>query len=235
MSRSMLWPFFTGVRLINEGSLNRLVVHLDGDVARAERLRKKAAAEWDDRPDPAPVGPAERAQAPNRPLHLFKAGCAVGDATTLQQDAPDRFEEFLGSLRILGLDDAEVEPLHEIRAGLEEARSVAAGRAVMVAYGGLLPEVIGLVEERSTGEEFRWFRLGKLLQSIALVASLAWPEDPDIDDERTELFYLSDMIDMPEGLRAHLKSYCRLRLPATERMELLGEAYRLKRAVCAIL
>ncbi len=53
LAPSTLSPFFTGVRLISKGNLELVVDYLGGDTVRAERLRKKAAAEWNDRPKPA--------------------------------------------------------------------------------------------------------------------------------------------------------------------------------------
>ncbi|MGH3798270.1 MAG: toll/interleukin-1 receptor domain-containing protein [Pseudonocardiaceae bacterium] len=50
LAPSTLSAFFTGARLISKGYLAFLVEHLGGDTARAERLRRKAATEWNVRP-----------------------------------------------------------------------------------------------------------------------------------------------------------------------------------------
>ena len=100
----------------------------------------------------------------------------------------------------------------------------------------MLDEVITLVEKRTSRAEFRWFLFGKLLHGIAFVAAAEWPSAPgDVEGARTELFYLSDAVDMPEGLRAEVKGYCRVELPTVEQMEIFGEAERLSRAFRAIL
>ncbi|MFB7929557.1 hypothetical protein ACFC4C_10640 [Streptomyces sp. NPDC056039] len=235
LAPSTLAPFFTGTRLINKGNLEVVVRYLAGDTAKAERLRRKAVIEWPTRPTAAPVSLSESEPAQNRLLFLFKAGCSVGGATVLQLTASDQFEEFLDALRIIGLKEGEIEPLCKIRSRLEQATSGEAGRGALVAYAGVLEEVISLIKERTSSDEFRWFRLGKSLQSIALVAATAWPADPGIEDERTELFYLSDVVEMPDELRADVKGYCQLKLPTIENMEMLRVAHRLSRAFYAIL
>ncbi|WP_432086385.1 NACHT domain-containing protein [Streptomyces sp. bgisy095] len=53
LAPSTLSPFFTGRRLISQGNLHLVVEALDGDPAKAERLRKQAAARADT-PRPAP-------------------------------------------------------------------------------------------------------------------------------------------------------------------------------------
>ncbi|MCT9003733.1 esterase/lipase family protein [Streptomyces rhizosphaerihabitans] len=171
----------------------------------------------------------------NRLLCLFKAGCSVGDATALQLAKSEPFREFLDSLRAIGLSEGEIEPLRDIRNQLEQNESRGTGRGVLVAYAEVLARVIGLVGKRTSTEEFRWFNLGKSLQSIALVAATAWPDDPEIEDARSELFYLSDVVDMPSGLRADVKTYCQLELPTSGRMEMPKEAQRLSNAFCTVL
>ncbi|MFF7633075.1 helix-turn-helix domain-containing protein [Kitasatospora sp. NPDC008050] len=182
---------------------------------------------------PAPAGPGVLGPAENRLLALFRAGCAIGSAVALQLSGSGPFAEFLDALRLIGLEEAETAPLCEIRTRLEQADE--AGLVVLTAYSGMLDEVIGLVEERTSRAEFRWFLVGKLLQGIAFVAAAEWPSAPEIEGARTELFYLSDAVDMPEGLRAEVKGYCRVELPTAERMEMFGEAERLSRAFHAIL
>ncbi|MER5765493.1 HEAT repeat domain-containing protein [Streptomyces sp. NPDC002082] len=59
LAQSTLSPFFTGRRLISQGNLHLVVEALDGDPAKAERLRKRAAAARADTPplrasDPTP-------------------------------------------------------------------------------------------------------------------------------------------------------------------------------------
>ncbi|MFB7620244.1 hypothetical protein [Kitasatospora sp. NPDC056181] len=242
LAPSTLAPFFTGTRLIGAGNLELLVQHLDGDTARAERLRKRAAVEWSVRPAPAtaPVpaqaGPGAPGPAGNRPLSLFRAGCGVGSAVTLQRTESGLFEEFLAALRVIGLEEAETAPLRGIRARLEQTgEAEEAGLAVLTAFSGVLAEVIALVEERTSRAEFRWFLLGKSLQGIALVAAGEWPSAPEIEGARTELFYLSDAVDMPQGLRAEVKGYSRTELPTAGRMDMVEEAARLSRAFHAVL
>src|SRR5215813_4552247 len=46
LAPSTLSAFFTGARLISRGNLELVVSHLGGDVERAERLRRKAATDW---------------------------------------------------------------------------------------------------------------------------------------------------------------------------------------------
>ncbi|MGW1895748.1 hypothetical protein ACWCP6_36700 [Streptomyces sp. NPDC002004] len=99
----------------------------------------------------------------------------------------------------------------------------------------MLNEVIALIEERTSRAEFRWLLLGKLQQGIAFHAAAEWPSAPDIEGARTELFYLSDAVDIPEELRAVVKGYCQVKLPTVERMEMFEEAERLSRAFHAIL
>ncbi|MFF3896407.1 helix-turn-helix domain-containing protein [Streptomyces sp. NPDC001812] len=181
----------------------------------------------------APAGAGVPGSAENRPRFLFQAGSAVGSAVALQFTESGRFEGFLQALRLIGLEEAETTPLREIRIRLGQTDK--AVPAVLAAYSGVLDEVIALVEERTSRVEFRWFLLGKLLQGIAFVAVAEWPSAPDIEGARTELFYLSDAVDMPEGLRAEVKGYCRRELPTVERMEMFEEAERLSRAFYAIL
>ncbi|WP_435186941.1 NACHT domain-containing protein [Streptomyces sp. bgisy126] len=54
LAPSTLSPFFTGRRPISRGNLHLVVEALDGDPAKAERLRKRAAAARADTPRPAP-------------------------------------------------------------------------------------------------------------------------------------------------------------------------------------
>ncbi|WP_405976926.1 helix-turn-helix transcriptional regulator [Streptomyces sp. NBC_00158] len=192
--------------------------------ARAGRLLRSTVVGRPAVPAPAP--------AEDRLLALFQAGSAVGSALTLQLTASGRFEDFLGALRRVGLSEAETAQLREVRTLLEQIDPP--GRDTLIACGHVVEGVVGLVEERTTRAEFRWFEVGKLLQGIALFSAMAWPEDPDLDEARTELFYLSDAVDIPEELRAEVKNYCRTELPTAEQREMLGEAERLSRAFHAI-
>jgi tetratricopeptide (TPR) repeat protein len=51
LASSTLSNYFTCRRLINKGNLELLVQYLDGDTGKAERLRRKAATEWNSRAD----------------------------------------------------------------------------------------------------------------------------------------------------------------------------------------
>ncbi|MFI8280569.1 helix-turn-helix transcriptional regulator [Streptomyces sp. NPDC085929] len=227
----------TRTQLAERASVSRGTVHnvFNGPVPRADTIAalaralrldvgillnlRRIAVGGAEQPAEVPV-PAE-----DRLLALFQAGSAVGSALTLQLDASGRFEEFLGALHLIGLSDAETAQLREIRTRLEETDPP--GRDVLIACGRVVDEVVGLVEERTSRAEFDWFKLGKLLQGIALFAAMAWPAAPDLDEARTELFYLSDAVDMSEELRAEVKEYCRVELPTTEQKEMLREAARL--------
>lgn len=200
--------------------LRRVAAGEPGRTARAEHLLRNAAAG-------RPAAPAE-----DRLMALFQAGSAVGGAVTLQLTASGRFKDFLGALRLVGLNEAETAPLREVRTLLEQINPP--GRDFLIACGRVVEGVVGLVEERTSRAEFRWFELGKLLHGIALFAAAEWPAAPDLDEARTELFHLSDAVDMPEDLRAEVKSYCRVELPTAEQKEMLGEAERLSRALNAI-
>jgi hypothetical protein len=236
LAASTLSPFFTGTRLIGKGNLQLLVELLDGDTAKAERLRKKAAVEWSTRPQPA--APPEPGASRGRRRYFFKAGCGLGQNLTLlpSTDAQE-FVEFLDTLRLIGLGPGEIEPFREIRRTLPFAESDEAGRALLYGYAAALDDAINLVRERSSAEEFRWFTLGRLLHSIAFMARMTWPDDPgeDIEGARTGLFHLSDLLDVPEGFRAELKSYSTMALPTVGRAEVLAEAERLRQACYAIL
>ncbi|MEU5099558.1 helix-turn-helix domain-containing protein [Streptomyces sp. NPDC020996] len=182
---------------------------------------------------PAPVGPRIPGQPGDRLLALFQAGSAIGIAVTLQTTEAGRFEEFLGALRVIGLEKSETAPLREIRTRLEQADEP--DPTILPLLSHVLDEVIDLVNERTPRAEFRWFELGKLLQGIAFYAAAAWPSAPNVEGARTELFYLSDTVHMPEELRNEVKGYCRTKLPTAARMEMFEEAERLSRAFHAIL
>ncbi|TVZ76881.1 helix-turn-helix transcriptional regulator [Streptomyces sp. BK340] len=240
VSRTTLYNFSNGA-VPRESTVEALGRALGMDVNALHELRRIAAGEGEgaaraERPlRNAVVGrPAVPAPAPaeDRLLALFQTGSAVGSALTLQLTASGRFEDFLGSLRRVGLSEAETAQLREIRTLLEQIDPP--GRDILIACGRVVEGVVGLVEERTTRAEFRWFEFGKLLQGIALFAAMAWPAAPDLDEARTELFYLSDALDMPEELRAEVKNYCRAELPTAEQREMLEEAERLSRAFHAI-
>ncbi|MFE4262673.1 NACHT domain-containing protein [Streptomyces sp. NPDC056883] len=70
LAASTLSPFFTGRRLISQGNLHLVVEALDGDPAKAERLRKQAAAARAD----APPRPAPGRMPPVDPLRTYLEG-----------------------------------------------------------------------------------------------------------------------------------------------------------------
>ncbi|MFD8781016.1 helix-turn-helix domain-containing protein [Kitasatospora sp. NPDC059599] len=227
VSRGTVHNVFAGPvpRAVTVTALAR-ALRLDPDVLLA--LRRIAAGEA-----PAPAGAGVPGPAEDRLLFLFRAGSAVGSAVPLRSTGSERFEEFLEALRLIGLAETETAPLREIRTRLEQTDR--AGLALLTAYAGVLDEVVSLIEKRTSRAEFRFFLVGKLLQGIALFAATEWPSAPDIEDARTELFYLSDAVDIPEELRAEVKGYCRVELPAAEQMTMFGEAERLSGAFHAIL
>ncbi|MCZ4120356.1 NACHT domain-containing protein [Streptomyces sp. H39-S7] len=73
LAPSTLSPFFTGRRLVSQGNLYLVVEALDGDSARAERLRKRAAAAWAD----TPQRPAQEPAATTDPVHTYLEGLLV--------------------------------------------------------------------------------------------------------------------------------------------------------------
>jgi tetratricopeptide (TPR) repeat protein len=56
LAPSTLSGFFTGARLVGRGNLELLVEHLGGDVAQAERLRRKAVQAWNTAANTANTG-----------------------------------------------------------------------------------------------------------------------------------------------------------------------------------
>jgi hypothetical protein len=67
LSRNAVHDFLTGRRMINAGNLQLLVTFRDGDTAKAERLRKKAAGAWADERDTVGTDPPPRAGHDDRP------------------------------------------------------------------------------------------------------------------------------------------------------------------------
>jgi hypothetical protein len=236
---STLAPFFTGTRLIGKDALESLVQFLDGDTAKAERLRKKAAVEWDTRPQPADTAPPEPGASGSRRLRYFieaGRGLGTGGPLTGASMPPDESVDFLDTLYLIGLQPGEIAPFREIRRRLP-AESDEARQALVCEYTAMRDNVINLVENRSSDDELRWFRFGRLVHSVALVAMATWPEDPgqDIEGARTGLFYLSDLLDVPEGFRKEVKSYSTMTLPTADRTDVPAEAERLTQACYAFL
>jgi hypothetical protein len=239
LAASTVAPFFTGTRLIGEGNLELLVEYLGGDKASAERLRKKAATEWGTRPQPAHAAPPGPGAPRRRRLHYFieaGRGLGTGRALTGASMPPDESVDFLDTLHLIGLQPGEIAPFREIRRRLP-AESDEARQALVCEYTAVRDDVINLVENRSSDEERRWFRFGRLVHSVALVAMATWPEDPgqDIEGARTGLFYLSDLLDVPEGFRNEVKSYSTMTLPTAGRTDVSAEAERLTQACYAFL
>ena len=240
LAASTLAPFFTGTRLIGKGNLELLVEFLGGDTAKAERLRKKAAVEWDTRPQPADTAPPDPGASRRRRLRYFieaGRGLGTGRLLTCASGPPDESVEFLDTLRLIGLQPGEIAPFREIRRRLPVAGSGEARRVLLCEYVAVLEDVINLVEDRSSDEELRWLRFGRLVHSIAVIAFVTWPEDPGQETEgaRTGLFHLSDLLGVPEGFRTEVKSYATMRLPTAGRTDVLAEAERLTQACYALL
>ena len=85
LAPSTLSAFFTGARLINRGNLELLVEYLDGDVERAERLRRRAAIAWQ-----APARTA-RAVEPELDDAGARIDIALFTAPTNHINRPERF------------------------------------------------------------------------------------------------------------------------------------------------
>src|SRR5262249_17929909 len=69
LAPSTLSAFFTGKRMISQGNLELLVVHLGGDTQRAERLRRKAATAWN----------SGRGEQTRPPVPRARSGRRLGD------------------------------------------------------------------------------------------------------------------------------------------------------------
>lgn len=78
IAASNVSQYFTGTRMITKGSLQILIDYLDGDPVKAERLRRKAAPTWKNRPSPA----AETSSRTGPKRHLI--GSIPGAADCLQ-------------------------------------------------------------------------------------------------------------------------------------------------------
>jgi tetratricopeptide (TPR) repeat protein len=94
LAPSTLSGFFTGARLIGRGNLELLVEHLGGDVAQAERLRRKAVSAWH-----APR-PTSR-QASRRPEPLDPTGRLEIVIYTTPVNQLNRPEQLLGRLPLI--------------------------------------------------------------------------------------------------------------------------------------
>lgn len=239
LAASTVAPFFTGTRLISEGNLKLLVQYLDGDTAKAERLRKKSAVEWDTRPQPAHAALPEPGASGSRRLRYFieaGRGLGTGRALTGASMPPDETVDFLDTLHLIGLQPGEIAPFREIRRR-QPAASDEARQALVREYTAVRDDAISLVEQRSSDEERRWFRFGRLVHSVALIAMVTWPENPgqDIEGARTGLFYLSDLLDAPAGFREEVKSYSTMTLPTAGRADVPAAAERLTQACYAFL
>jgi hypothetical protein len=188
LAPSTLSAFFTGTRLISQGNLELVVSHLDGDVQRAERLRRKAATAWNaERPGPAgrsaarPVpspslAPVEEPPDPGARLDLL-----VFDTPANQLNRPDRLfgrQKLIDEI-IPWLDRGERVLLHgmggsgktALAATLADQRLAAGGgRYLWLRTGGADEEVVfdALVRRFAMARDRE--RIGALIGDSRLVA-----------------------------------------------------------------
>lgn len=128
LSPSTLSPFFTGTRLISKGNLELLAAHLGGDTARAERLRRRAATEWNDgRSGPRSTRSPDNRASVTSTTEVEHVTRSRGRGTPRQLPVPPR--------RLVGRE-AELRRLNEsLRTGSREQEAV---RIAMIAgMGGI--------------------------------------------------------------------------------------------------
>ncbi|WP_314247281.1 hypothetical protein [Streptomyces sp. DSM 40907] len=193
-------------------------------------------------PPPPPHGDGRPMESRGRWMHFFKAGCGVGWKLTMipLSDAPESAEklaDFLDTLRLIGFGEDKIQPFHEISRNLPIAESSEAGRALVYDYADAMVNVIDEARRQSSSGEFNWFTLGRLLHSIAYVATVTWPDEvgEELSGMRKELLFLSDLLEVPRGFRAALKNYSRMALPTVGQGDVLNQADLLHQACITLL
>ncbi|MFB7617463.1 hypothetical protein [Kitasatospora sp. NPDC056181] len=219
--------------------------------ARAEQKRKQGSvSQGSGRPAPA-VAAAPAAAPPTAPngapgidrhrrMNFYRAGCGVGWKLHLaplseSSGGIERLAEFLETLRTLGFPPAEIERIEAYTSRIPAAESNEVGRALVVEFAAAMDGVVDLARELSSAEEFNWFTLGRLLHTIGYVVTIAWPDDPDIEGLRSGLFFLADLLKVPEAFRAELKAFATMPMPTPNQGDVFLEAHRLGQVCEAIL
>jgi len=159
-----------------------------------------------------PQAPKETDNRPSAEIHFFTLGCAVGNGLAvlplgdLQDDNP--FEEFLAALRSTGADAAEIGRFRDLKRIINNRATPQQGsRRALEDYGRAIQALIDKTRIRASGDEFRWFTVGKLLYGIAVHQFLPSGKDRELRSERNALSGIAQSMNMPPNLRAEVVSF----------------------------
>ncbi len=216
--------------------------YVDGLVRQSQRdkrkVRKLTTSEL-------PDSLSKIAQKPKNIKYYFLAGCAVGNKIALLPIPPNpdnntrELDELLESLKKIEFGDKSIiSALLKVKnrfagptaAGIQDHDA----RVVIEQFLAAISAIPEVVQNRSSEEEFQWFKFGQLIYEVGTVAVVNSEDDRSINALIIALESLAGRMSLPSNLSQEIAKFIRAARTKKSKNQIYENANRIALAVFAL-